>query len=425
MVAAPSVVHFVRIAAAVVLDAGRAGPVRARPQGARKMTSEPAIGPRIAQLRRDKGLTQVEFAEAIERSPGWVSQVERGVRRVDRLPVLERLADVLGVTIAELRPELTPSTRASAARSPPTRASSAPRSKSVVPHPLTAVRELLIGHPAIATLAKGGTAKIAKPPSLRALQADAQEAWNLADRQQWPALAALLQARLAVLEATAATSRRGSKVFGVLSRMYQAAATALSLLGDFETAWIAVDRAMTAAIASDSFLAVVAGHLRLAEVLARAGRFGQALATIDTALAALKERRFVSKDREHKDALVLQGALLLARAKAYAKTDDWARAAKSISLAADAALQLDDTHRAYDTSFGRMDVALHQLEVAVILSDAGSALALAKAIDVERLSSRQRGRALVHVAAAHTQRHDVEKAIDALLEAEKRLARGS
>lgn len=63
-----------------------------------------AIGRKIAYYRARKGLSQRDFAPLIKRSEAWVSQVERGVRPVKALDVLERIADVLDMPVAELAP---------------------------------------------------------------------------------------------------------------------------------------------------------------------------------------------------------------------------------------------------------------------------------------------------------------------------------
>jgi transcriptional regulator with XRE-family HTH domain len=67
------------------------------------MPDDQLIGERIAYHRKRLGLSQVEFAGLVGRSESWVSQVERGVRPVDRMSVLQRVADVLSVSVAELR----------------------------------------------------------------------------------------------------------------------------------------------------------------------------------------------------------------------------------------------------------------------------------------------------------------------------------
>lgn len=53
------------------------------------------FGERIAHRRQELGLSQAELAALVERSESWVSQVERGVREVDRLSVRMRLAAAL------------------------------------------------------------------------------------------------------------------------------------------------------------------------------------------------------------------------------------------------------------------------------------------------------------------------------------------
>jgi transcriptional regulator with XRE-family HTH domain len=53
------------------------------------------IGEHIAYHRKRLGLSQVEFAGLVGRSESWVSQVERGVRPVDRMSVLRKVADAL------------------------------------------------------------------------------------------------------------------------------------------------------------------------------------------------------------------------------------------------------------------------------------------------------------------------------------------
>ena len=64
-----------------------------------------ALGRKIAAERRRRGLSQPELARMVDRSVAWVSQVERGVRKVDRMSVLEALATALEVPLAELAAE--------------------------------------------------------------------------------------------------------------------------------------------------------------------------------------------------------------------------------------------------------------------------------------------------------------------------------
>src|SRR5215469_6968355 len=59
-------------------------------------------GQRIARARRRRGLSQATLAGLVGRSESWLSQVERGLREVDSHTVLNALAEILLVDIAEL-----------------------------------------------------------------------------------------------------------------------------------------------------------------------------------------------------------------------------------------------------------------------------------------------------------------------------------
>jgi DNA-binding XRE family transcriptional regulator len=53
------------------------------------------FGARVALRRRELGLSQPELGRRIGRSESWVSQIERGVRHIDRVSVLQALAEAL------------------------------------------------------------------------------------------------------------------------------------------------------------------------------------------------------------------------------------------------------------------------------------------------------------------------------------------
>jgi transcriptional regulator with XRE-family HTH domain len=56
----------------------------------------------IRELREKKGLTQEELAFKAKVTPGYVAQLELGIRRNPSLDVVRRLARALGVRLAEL-----------------------------------------------------------------------------------------------------------------------------------------------------------------------------------------------------------------------------------------------------------------------------------------------------------------------------------
>ena len=61
-----------------------------------------SVGERIAAYRRRRGLSQATLAGLVGRSESWLSQVERGIRSVDRLSILLDLARVLRVDVEAL-----------------------------------------------------------------------------------------------------------------------------------------------------------------------------------------------------------------------------------------------------------------------------------------------------------------------------------
>ncbi|MFO1296562.1 MAG: helix-turn-helix transcriptional regulator [Rubrivivax sp.] len=61
------------------------------------------LGHQIRDLRRAKGVTIPELARRIERSVGWVSQIERGLSEVT-IAALHQIAEALGAGVVVLRP---------------------------------------------------------------------------------------------------------------------------------------------------------------------------------------------------------------------------------------------------------------------------------------------------------------------------------
>ncbi|MDP5253097.1 MULTISPECIES: helix-turn-helix transcriptional regulator [unclassified Vibrio] len=57
------------------------------------------LGGQIRDLRKSKGVTQTQLAQATGRSIGYISQLERGLSSVS-IPVLKKISDELGVNIS-------------------------------------------------------------------------------------------------------------------------------------------------------------------------------------------------------------------------------------------------------------------------------------------------------------------------------------
>ncbi|MQA87725.1 MAG: helix-turn-helix domain-containing protein [Streptosporangiales bacterium] len=353
-----------------------------------------ALGRKIAFHRRSRGLSQREFARLIDRSEAWVSQVERGVRRIDRMSVLEHVAEVLEVPLGELAAE------APLVASASEEAPGASRLRLLLSgaHSLRAV---LGEHP---------------QPDLKELRAQVDTAWQFTHEGRYVDLTDLLESLIPDLEAAvrAATPTQRSEMFRLLAVAYQACSAALSKLGEPEAAWIATDRAIVAAERADDPLLMAAGEFRLSIVFQGARYFEQAEETSRTAAEALD--RLAAEGRP--EALSLWGALTLQRAVAAARLNRADDAYSHLARAREAAERLGESRNDYNTEFGPTNVALHEIAVGVELGDAGVALRTAATVDASQLSAERQARMLVDVARAHTQRRQIDQAVTAIEGAE-------
>jgi tetratricopeptide (TPR) repeat protein len=324
----------------------------------------------------------------------WVSQVERGVRKIDRMSVLEAVATALEVPLYELAAE-------------------APVVAAVTEEPpgASGLRLVLSGAYALRAMLDGR-----RPAPLSTLRTKSRKAWELAHAGQYTDLADLLGGLVPDLE-TAARALPGSQrseVFELMAATYQACSAALAKLGEPEAAWIAADRAMAAAERAGDALLVAAGAFRLVHVFLAARRYDQADETARTAAEALQARA----DDGQPEAMSLWGGLTLQRAVIASRVNDPDAAYAHLERAAQVAVQLGEGRNDFNTEFGPANVSLHEISVAVELGDAGRALRAAAVVDASGLSAERRTRMLIDVARAHAQRRQVAEAVAVLRQAE-------
>ena len=177
-----------------------------------------ALGRKIAAERRRRGLSQPELARMVDRSVAWVSQVERGVRKVDRMSVLEALAAALEVPLAELAAE-------------------APVVAAVTEEPpgASGLRLVLSGAYALRAMLDGR-----RSPALSTLRTRARKAWDLTHAGRYTNQTELLRGLVPDLETAARTvpEEQRAEVFELMAATYQACSAALAKLGEPEAAWI-------------------------------------------------------------------------------------------------------------------------------------------------------------------------------------------
>ncbi|MEV6801802.1 helix-turn-helix domain-containing protein [Micromonospora rifamycinica] len=295
--------------------------------GRQRTGNEPAIGRRMAELRARRGMSQQVFADRIGKSKSWVDKVERGVRTLDRLSVIETVAGALGVA-----PQLL-----LAGRNPPAPATD-------VGAGVERVRAALARHDTPASAPAG--------PLLRQLDDQAGYAWAAYRNGQHPQVLRMLPDLLADSRHAGHTGPVDPPVLDLLVRVHRLTAQTLVKLGDAHLAWLAADRAMMTATRGDP-VRIGLATVTLAQVL-RALRRGRLART--AALTAVRQLDPAAAQGDP-PALALTGALLIeaaliATADEPADPDGSTFGPTSVELArALTASHLGDHHRA---------VALHR-----------------------------------------------------------------
>lgn len=354
-----------------------------------------ALGRKLADARRRRGLSQPELARMIGRSVAWVSQVERGVRRIDRMSVLEILADTLGIPLAEL-----------AAESPVVAAVNEEQPGAA------GLRLVLSGAWSLRAMLNGH-----EVPLVEEVRGKVDRAWSLTHEARYADLADLLGDLVPELESGARAVEDDVRpvMFELLASAYQACSAALAELDEPEAAWIAADRGMAAAERAGNPLLVAAGAFRLVIVFLGARYYAQAAEVTRTAADAL----WRIADGGTPEAMSMWGALTLQRAVTAAHLGDAAAAYGFLDRARPVADLVGPGRDDYNTEFGPANLALYEIAVAVELGDAGRALRAASAVDASALSPERRARMLIDVARAHAQRRQVDSAVAALRQAEE------
>jgi transcriptional regulator with XRE-family HTH domain len=354
------------------------------------------VGQLIAAQRRRRGLSQAVLAGLVGRTEGWLSKVERGEIEIDRISVLLQIAEVLRVPASTLMPGTLPE-------------------PSDVEHSAALhLRLALSGHDILVAMFSDPVQR-ATPEPWEDLDIELSTCWRLVHAAEYVGLGERLPRLISSLELAARDPAGGSRGFAALAEVYQVTAAAMAKLHQTDVAWIAADRAVTAAERAGDELLAAAGDFRLAHAFLQGDRLQQAWRVVEVALQALRGR--VDSD-DRPEAISLWGALNLAGALIACRMGDIAASEACLAAASSAAARLDGDRNDYHTEFGPTNVALHEVAVAVELGRSGEALRLAKKIDAKALSAERRGRFLMDVARAHAQRRQADEAVKVLEEAE-------
>jgi hypothetical protein len=197
---------------------------------------------------------------------------------------------------------------------------------------------------------------------------------------------------------------------------YHVAAGFLLKTGDQGPAHAAADRSMTAALASHDPLTVGASGRIVTHTLMNSGYLAAAVTTAQNHALRLDGETGITTP----ESLSVYGSLLLRGALAAAQHDDRATAREMLAEAADTARRLGSDTNLRGTAFGPVNTQMHEVNVAVTLGDAGTAIDLARQIDLRAVTVTERKASLlIDVARAFFQWGKYEQAHAALRAAEQ------
>jgi transcriptional regulator with XRE-family HTH domain len=292
------------------------------------------LGERVTELRTRRGLSQRDLAAEVGRSESWVSQVERGVLRVDRLPVLQALADALGVAVRDLRPDSSVTARAVEGGEGPS--------------DLDELRLTVTGHPAPGLLlAQPGSTKV----DVDGLALRVAEAWSLTHASAFREVSSHLTQLLPELEQALRGVRTAdrAKVARLLADAYQAAASAFARLDEADAALVAADRSISVAESGGDRLGALSGLFRISHAFITLRRLDQAEHAAATGLAALAD--VVQRDEATPEQLSVYGALQLVTAIVHARGGQRVKARQALDDARTIAKRLGEDRNDYETEF--------------------------------------------------------------------------
>lgn len=357
-----------------------------------------AIGRRVRYWRRRRNLGRKQFADMVGRSISWLDKIEKGERNLLRLPMLDRVAEVLGVEPSAL-----------ADRSEASKAAQCVDAVEVL-----AIRESLSWYPSLSlndTDYEPNIDQVSK--QLRYVDyAWLSSHFTVVARH----LPKLLRDAQVLNFSVRSTGRLDSSRALVLA--YRLASSVLLKFETNDVAWLAADRAMQTALAVDDTLALARATRSVARSLTS---IGQGTSAIDSLTGMADRMRPELAARPH-ELLSLYGMLHLAAEIAAAEQGDSDTSMLMHENAQSAAEGLAPGFETHQTIFGSANVALHRVAALVRLHESGKALEYAANIDphsVAALPPERRVNYMLDISTAHAETGDHVSAANALVEAER------
>ncbi|MGY2006765.1 helix-turn-helix domain-containing protein [Nocardia gipuzkoensis] len=354
---------------------------------------ESSIGVRIRQFR-GKALTQRQLADQAGVSVDLVRKLEQGGRQTASIASLQKIARALDVDIADLigKRHGVPSTNPAAGIVAIRRA-------------LTPVDDLL------------GETKEEAAVSLDDGRRAVEYAWGAYWSGRYELLTSILPPGLTQLRATVHAARNGSVAPAneLLARMYWVTGCTLVHLGQTDPAFLAIREALAAAELGNDPLLLATIRGSVAWQLLIQGRYDESRGVALNAAATLEPSGEVTPSH-----LSAYGSLVLQGATAAGRAQDVHGALSLVETASEVALRIGADRQDYETYFGPSQVVMQTVDVNVSSERYPEALAAAKDMPVNgSLPQASRARHLADTAVALTRTGRHQRALDALLTAER------
>lgn len=354
------------------------------------------VGERIGAYRKRRGMSQDALAGLIGMSRSWLSQVERGIRGVDRLSTLNDLATVLRIDVTDLIGRewvLAPD---------------APEHVKAV----DAVRSQLASYHHLL----GEAASPWPLPQLRIGAVQVHQAYQAAN---YHTATAMLPDLIRAADAyDGYQGRDGRETHLARCSVYSAAAKLLTKVGEHQLGWLAADRATHAAMAAESKAAQGLAAYQVVCALLRSER------TDDAERIAVRsaEGLMSMTGSDAPDAVSLAGSLWLISSVIAARRSDRATATERLTTAGQLGDLLAHDGNHWWTAFGPTNVLIHRASVAAEFGEPSNVLRVATEIDLDAMPAGLQGRrSRLHIdlAWAQTQAKNDMEAILHLQAAER------
>lgn len=422
------------------------------------------IGRLFALLTKYTGASQTRIGIACGMSQGRVSNIVRGISLVDKLDVFERIADGLDMPDpARIALGLAPraSSPTTSARKPGHVMSPGHTAPDLAPGRISDLlsldtggkqeeddplrrrtfvgltgasmisallgdaspndRALADAEPFASILAghAGSTtpAELGPVPDIGTLTVEVNSARQSYQACRYSELTSRLPGLLARLHVAclSLTGEDQSQAFALSADAHHVAAGLLLKLDDQGLAYLAADRSMRAAQASEEPVTIGASARIITHTLMNGGHLPAAMSAASGYAAQLDR----DVDSHTPDSLSVYGALLLRGSVAAAQQGNRGTAHALLDEADIAAKRLGVEGNYRWTAFGPINAALHRVNIAVTLGDAGTAIDVARGVDLTQLTVTERkATLLIDVARAFLQWGRHEKAYAALRAAE-------